>query len=169
MSSPCHHSISRSSLIKLAVVLGGAAVFSFAQAQNDSPLGIVAKAGSTGGGLDVIVKVSDTLKVRGGWAMLQFNGSNNEQGADYHWSADITAWNLLVDWHVADNGFRLTSGIYMPNFKLTENAAYISDVRVGPSTYKSMQLGTMRNEFVWNEPSPYLGLGYDGFNSTKNV
>ena len=160
--------VERSSALKSVLILGCAAAVSFAHAKNDSAIGVVAKAGSAGGGLDLILKVSETLKVRAGWSMLQFTGSDNEQGADYHWSADIAAWNALIDWHAAGNGFRLTGGVYAPNFKLAENAAYNSDVRVGPQTYKNMQLGTLRNEFVWNKPSPYLGLGYDGFNSTPN-
>lgn len=131
-------------------------------------MGVAAKVGSAGAGVDFIVPVNDKFKVRLGYSGYNFSGSDTRQSVNYDYSAKIGGWNLLGDWHPTGGGFRLSGGLYSPNYDLSGNAKMAGGtVTVNGVTYNSTDLGSLSMSAKWNKVSPYIGIGYDGFNSTK--
>lgn len=135
-----------------------------------SNMGMSAKVGTAGAGVDFTFPVNDKFKVRAGYSTYDYSDTVTKENITYDGKLKIGGWNLLGDWHPAGNGFRFTGGIYSPEHAITGNARYTGGgtIDLNGVTYNAADLANLNMSSKWNKVSPYLGLGYDGFNSTKS-
>lgn len=132
-------------------------------------MGVSAKVGTAGGGVDFTFPVNDKFKVRAGYSQYNYSDTVTKENITYDGKLKLGGWNLLGDWHPNGGGFRLTGGIYSPDHAITGNARYTGagTIDLNGVTYSAADVANLSMSSKWNKVSPYLGLGYDGFNSTK--
>ncbi len=135
-----------------------------------SNMGVSAKVGTAGGGVDFTFPVSEKFKVRAGYSQYNYSDTVTKENITYDGKLKLGGWNLLGDWHPSGGGFRLTGGIYSPDHAISGNARYTGagTIDLNGVTYNAADVGNLSMSSKWNKVSPYLGLGYDGFNSTKS-
>lgn len=135
-----------------------------------SNMGVSAKVGTAGGGVDLTFPVSNTFKVRAGYSGYNYTDTVTKEGITYDGKLEVGGWSLLGDWHPSGGGFRFTGGIYSPKHAITGNAQATSGtITLDGTTYNiGSDIAGASMSSKWDKVSPYLGLGYDGFNSTKS-
>jgi len=130
---------------------------------------IEARAGTLGLGVDASYKVNDSLALRGGPNVLQFDHSDTIDGIDYDAEVDFLNVGALVDWHPFKSGFRVTGGAFFGGNSVDLVATPIGPVTVGNTTFSAADVGRIDSEIEWNDVSPYLGIGYsNAFHSESN-
>lgn len=146
----------------------------FAHAERTSGMlpdvGVSAKAGTAGLGVDFIAAINDNFKVRAGYSTYEYNTNHTEEDIDYDAKLRLAGFSLLADYHPWAGGFRVTAGGYSPKHRISGVAKYsgaASTVTVNGRDYSSSDLQNLNLDAKWKGFRPYLGLGYDGFNKTK--
>ncbi len=144
-------------------------------------IGLGAKAGTLGAGLDLSVGVTPKLNLRGGFNRFDFNytGSiNNEtssQGAsvsssaDYSTTFEFNSIAMLLDYHPFASGFRLTAGAMLNNNEL-RGTAVAGDQTIEIGNYTSTQGADLQADvsITFPKTAPYLGIGYDSSRYSKS-
>lgn len=164
----------KKTVLSIAAVCMISAV-SMAHANSDSPsvfdnIGVSAKIGTTGPGVDLAFPVNDSFKVRAGYSQYKYSDTVTKENITYDGELKVGGWNILGDWHPSNGGFRVTGGIYSPDHSIGGSARYTGGgtIDLNGVTYSASDLASLKMSSKWNKVSPYLGLGYDGFNSSKN-
>lgn len=154
-------------LTPLALVLIASLATPIATAQTPAPLqgiGINAKAGLAGFGLDVSKPINEYTKVRAGYSTFTHSRSYTQDDLTFDADLRLGGWNLLGDLHPWKNGFRVTGGLYGPSHKLSGTGKYNGPTRsitLNGHTYTSDQVGNVDVSAKWSGVRPYLGVGYD--------
>jgi hypothetical protein len=139
----------------LAGGLGGAA-------QADAlGLGVAAKLGTAGYGVEIGFRFNDYLAVRGGVNRGSYDYSETDAGVDYDYTFDFDNYPLLLDWHVFGGDFRLTGGVFSNSNKVTGRATGALDI--GGAVYNT----TATSEVTFQKSSPYVGLGWAALPSAQ--
>ena len=135
-----------------------------------SPIGISAKAGTMGLGIDLTYSINDYFKLRGGYSQMEFNRNFTSNGSQFNGKLKLGGWDLLLDAHPFANGFRLSAGAYIPStqFNLTGTPTGAGSYTINGNTYSSSQVSSLDGSAKYSGVKPYLGLGYDTFNSANN-
>ncbi len=139
------------------------------QAQNfgDGQMGLgvgVSTLGVTG---DLSYQLDPTLTVRmlAGAASISRSGTLDEDNttADYRATLRIGGIGPVVDYHPFENGWRLSGGALLSNYRVT--ARFTGDIEIGddnPTTYEDADVrARLRTK---NSVMPKLALGYSGSN-----
>lgn len=144
----------------------GASNATFAQ-ESASPFGISAKAGDMGAGIDLTYGINEYFKLRGGYSQMDFSRNFTSNGSQFNGSLKLGGWDLLVDAHPFANGFRITAGGYIPTTQLglTGVTTGAGTYTINGNTYSASQINSVNGNAKYSGVKPYLGLGYDGFNS----
>lgn len=128
------------------------------------------KAGTAGAGIDLTKSFSNTFKLRAGYSTYEYSTDLTEEDAEYDADLRLGGFNLLADYHPWAGGFRLTAGGYGVKHRVSGIAKYTgsaSTVTINDREYSSSELENLTLDAKWKGFRPYLGLGYDGFNSSK--
>lgn len=135
-----------------------------------SPFGISAKAGTMGLGLDLTYSINDYFKLRGGYSQMEFNRNFTSNGSQFNGKLKLGGWDLLVDAHPFANGFRVTGGAYIPSSQLSLTGAPTGagSYTINGNSYSTSQVNSLDGSAKYSGVKPYLGLGYDTFNSANN-
>jgi len=144
-------------------------VGALAAQESASDFGVTLKGGTAGLGFDVIKAVDDKLKARVGYSAYTYKTTRSEADITYDAKLYLSGFNLLADYHPAAGGFRISAGIYIPRHKINGDGEYNragSTIKINGHNYSSSDLGNVTAEAKWGGIRPYLGIGYDGFNST---
>ena len=123
-------------------------------------LGLTAKIGTLGYGLEATTSFTETINARLGYQAFTYSTDidfdtdvgTSQMDADL----DMSNVSLLLDWHAFNGGFRFSGGILSNDNKLTGTAPE-DNYNIGDGNY-SVGLDT-RVEFE-NSPAPYLGIGW---------
>lgn len=152
----------------LAAIIGASGAI-YAQ-EAATPFGISAKAGTMGLGLDLTYSINDYFKLRGGYSQMDFNRNFTSNGSQFNGKLKLGGWDLLVDAHPFANGFRISAGAYIPSTQLSLTGAPTGagSYTINGNTYSTSQVNSFDGSAKYSGVKPYLGLGYDGFNSATN-
>jgi hypothetical protein len=135
-----------------------------------SGFGVSLKAGTAGFGVDLTQSLGDKFKLRAGYSTYEYSAELTEEDVDYDAELGLGGFNLLADYHPWAGGFRVTVGGYSPKHEIKGTARYTgpeSTVNVNGRDYSTSELENLAMDAKWKGFRPYLGLGYDGFNSSK--
>ena len=169
-------------LIKRALPLAIASGFALSAGSAMAiDIGLGAKAGTQGYGLDLSAGVTPKLNVRGGFTQFSFNydgelekdtsagGASINNKANYSTTFDFNTVALLVDYHPFASGFRLTTGAMLNNSEL-HGVAVAGDQTIEIGNYTSTQGADLRADVTITFPktAPYLGIGYDSSRYSKS-
>jgi hypothetical protein len=135
-----------------------------------TPFGISAKAGDMGAGIDLTYGINEYFKLRGGYSQMDFSRNFTSNGSQFNGKLKLGGWDLLVDAHPFANGFRITAGGYIPTTQLglTGATTGAGSYTINGNTYSTSQVNSFDGSAKYSGVKPYLGLGYDGFNSATN-
>ncbi len=144
-------------------------------------IGLGAKAGTLGAGLDLSVGVTPKLALRGGFSQFDFNyadsiesetssqGASVSSTADYTTTFEFNTLAMLLDYHPFASGFRLTAGAMLNNNEL-RGTAVAGDQTIEIGNYTSTQGADLQADvsITFPKTAPYLGIGYDSSRYSKS-
>ncbi len=144
-------------------------------------IGIGAKAGTLGAGLDLTVGVTEKINLRGGFNQFSFdyndsiesstssNGASVTSTADYSTTLEFNTIAMLIDYHPFQSGFRLTAGAMLNNSEL-RGTAIAGDQTIEIGNYTSTQGADLQADvsITFPKTAPYLGIGYDSSRYSKS-
>ena len=138
----------------VAVALSLAA--GFAQAERTSGMlpdvGVSAKVGTAGLGVDFTAAINDNFKVRAGYSSYEYSTNHTEENIDYDAKLRLAGFSLLADYHPWAGGFRVTAGGYAPKHRIGGAAKYTgptSTVTVNGNDYSSTDLQDLTLDAKW--------------------
>jgi hypothetical protein len=161
--------------VVLAIALSSLTCFVFAQSYtingptNASDYGLNLRLGTTGVGFDATKTFGSDFKVRLGYSGLNYKRNFDSTDNTFVGKLKLGGADLLADYHPFSSGFRVTGGLYAPNYKFIGVAAstQTGTVKLNGNTYTSAQVSSVSGQASWSGVKPYLGVGYDGFNATR--
>ena len=151
--------------MKIKCVVGGACML-LACSQGvmaaSGDVGIGAKAGTLGAGVEVIFGLQDDLNLRGGINYIKFDFDSTISRVDYTMEPEFKNMTVLLDWHPFSDAFRLTGG-----FSLNDNTVNL-DGSVSraliPSQYSQYayltDMVSVQGSVEFNGFAPYAGIGW---------
>jgi hypothetical protein len=141
-------------------LLAGASLAAASFACAESGIGI--RAGSMGIGVDVDFTLAKKLTGRVGYNYFKRDTTLDDTGVHYNTSIKINSLSGLLDWHVADNGFRLTAGLVSAGPKVAAvGTPSGGSYAIGNGTYSASQIGSVGGELkIGKSVAPYFGVGY---------
>lgn len=145
--------------LALSLLAGASmAVSPFALAES----GVGLRVGSMGIGVDVDFTLAKKLNGRIGYNFFNHDTTLDDTGVHYNTSIKISSLSGLLDWHVADNGFRLTAGVVSAGPKVEAVGTPSSGTyALGNGSYSAAQIGSVGGELkIGKSAAPYLGIGY---------
>jgi hypothetical protein len=160
--------------LSIALLTTTSLVFGQANTTNSSvgasDYGLNLKVGTNGFGFDVTKSFNSDFKVRLGYSALNYKRTIDSADNTFDGKLKLGGVDLLADYHPFSSGFRFTGGIYAPNYKFDGVAAstQTGTVKLNGNTYTSAQVSSVSGGASWSGVKPYLGIGYDGFNSTRD-
>lgn len=126
----------------------------------ESGVALGAKIGTVGLGGELSVYTLPRLNLRGGFYLVQGNVHGVINDVDYDFDIGLRHEALLLDWHCAANGFRLTGGAVFNQNVLDLEATPNKDVTIGDTRYPAGTLGRLYGTLEFDPVGPYLGVGY---------
>lgn len=120
-------------------------------------VGITAKVGTLGGGLEATVGASDYLGFRFGMNMMSAGPSLNRDEGTINTDLDWLSYGILADLHVFGGGFRITGGGLINKNKFKMTADLTKSVELNGQQY---YLNSLEGQVTFSELAPYLGIGY---------
>ncbi len=119
------------------------------------------KGGTPGLGAEVTVGLLSKLNFRTGYNAFNYDGNTTESDIDYNYKLKLKSIPLLLDYHPFDNGFRVTSGIFINNNEVTAVAEPNGlTIDIGGTTYDVTDIGTLDAKIDFRTTAPYLGIGW---------
>jgi hypothetical protein len=141
-------------------------------------LGVTARVGTLGLGVDVAKSFSPQFSSRLGFNFGSVNTSRTESGVSYD-KLNLSSVQLLGDYHPFGGGFRITGGLLSQSnkFAVTGKPDGNGTYTIDNTTYTAAQVGSLTGEYQYgNSIAPYLGIGFGqpanegfGFNADLGV
>ena len=125
-------------------------------------VGIGAKAGTLGAGLEMTFALQDDLALRGGINYIKFDFDSTISEIDYTMEPEFTNLTMLLDWHPFSGAFRLTGGFSLNDNKVNLDGTVSRDAI--PSQYSQYAYLTdlvhIQGSVDFNSFAPYAGIGW---------
>ena len=143
-------------------LLGLALCGLFATASQAGEVGVYVNGGTTGFGLGLSGKISESLGGRLGFDTFSKTISKNDNNGNYNGDLKLQTISLLGDWYPFEGAFRATLGLVANGNKATLTAVPNAS---GQFTFKGQQfsssyVGSYSGELKFNSTAPYLGIGW---------
>lgn len=120
-------------------------------------VGLTAKIGTLGGGLEATVGASDYLGFRFGVNMMNLGPSLTRDEGTIHTDLEWLSYGALVDIHPFGGGFRISGGGLINKNKFKMNADLTKSVEMNGQNY---DLDSLDGQVTFSELAPYAGIGY---------
>lgn len=122
------------------------------------------KAGTLGVQGDLTVPFSKYVAGRVSLGYLAYTYSVNVDHVDYDFDINMPSAALLLDWHPAGGGFRVSGGVIMNPHDFSAKASTEPGrlYKIGDHYYPGSTLGNLEADADFNKAAPYLGIGYNG-------
>lgn len=127
------------------------------------PLGVSAKAGTLGFGVEADFALSEKLSVRGQFNSFDYDYTTDEDDIEYDGQLELSSYGVLLDWHPMGGAFRLSLGGYINNNELTGTATGAGEYDIGDETYVVLPGDNLRLSTsieLGENFAPYAGLGW---------
>lgn len=124
--------------------------------------GVGVRAGTTGIGADVGVRLMPTLSARLGYSGLSYSTDVDVTDIDYDADLKLSNLSLLLDFSPLPGPFRITGGFVFNDNKIDvtgrpSNGTY----RINGVTYPAAAVGSLDGTVkAGNRAAPYVGIGY---------
>jgi len=138
-----------------------------APAAQAGEFGVGLAVGTTGGTVEAKYTPVKNLALRGNFNFLEFNTDQDYDGINYDGDFNLTTLGGFLDVAPFGNAFVLSGGAYFGDKTLDFNATPSSPVQIGGQTFTPEEVGTLTGDGKLNTVSPYFGLGYDSFMTSK--
>lgn len=122
---------------------------------------------TVGGGANVAYKFNDFFKLRSTINYFQFNKSINGSDFNTDGKLQLLTVGLLGDFHLFQNGLRLTGGLVYNDNRVKIKSAAIRDVTIHGRTYTAQEIGEVHGSLDFRPVAPYVGIGYDSGHNDK--
>ncbi len=142
-------------------------------------LGVTARVGTLGLGVDVAKSFGPQFSSRLGFNFGNVNSSRTESGVSYDAKLNLSSIQLLGDYHPFGGSFRITGGLLSQSnkFGVTGKPDANGTYTIDNNTYTAAQVGNLTGEYQYgNSIAPYLGIGFGqpasegfGFNADLGV
>ena len=132
----------------------------FSSMSNAEGIGVGAKIGLLGFGVDVTKSFTPMINGRIAFNTFSFDASGTESDIDYDADLNLQTAGVLVDWHPFSGGFRTTAGVYINNNELEMTAKSAVSYDIGGTTYTPAEIGNFGGTVDFNNTAPYLGIGW---------
>ena len=104
---------------------------------------LAARAGTTGLGAELTVRLSDSFNLRLGAGGFGYDYDRSLSGIDYDLQLDLKAGTAAVDWHPGGAAFRLSGGVMLHGNELTGLATLKESATIGDHSYEPDQVGSL--------------------------
>ena len=142
-------------------------------------IGVTARVGTLGLGLDVTKSFTSQLDARLGFNFGSFKTTRTDSGISYDANLNLSSFQLLGDYYPFGGGFRVTGGLLSQGnkFAVTSKADGTGNYNINGNQIPVAQVGTLTGEYKYpNSIAPYLGIGFGrpstegfGFNADLGV
>lgn len=118
--------------------------------------------GTTGLGLHGSFPIAQRLNARIGGNFLNYSRSGSTTDANYQFEMALRTADLLLDFHPAASGFRVTTGVVLNGNKVqaagrpSASGTYTFNGR----TYSAAEVGAVEGSVDFRRVAPYLGIGW---------
>jgi hypothetical protein len=138
----------------LAAVLAGVCLCGVAGA---SPLAVTAKVGTLGYGGDVTVNLGPWFNVRAGYNTMSYEDETTLDEAEVEGRLDWQTIPLLLDWHPARSGFRISAGAVLNDNEITLSATPTQRIELDGREYR---IDRLDGSITFDQVAWYFGIGY---------
>lgn len=118
-------------------------------------------------GANVGYKFNESFKVRGVVNYFQFTKKFSDDELSLSAKFRLFTIGLLGDWHVMQNGFRITGGLVYNGNRLNLKGTPSRNLTVNGRTYTPAEIGEANATFDFRKIAPYIGIGYDSCHASK--
>ena len=143
-------------------------------------LGVTARVGTLGIGLDVAKSLSPQFDARLGFNFGNVGFNRTDSGINYDSQLNLSSVQLFGDYYLfGGNSFRITGGLVAQNnrFAVTGKPSGTGNFTIDNQSFAASQVGNLTGEFKYaNSIAPYLGIGLGrasnegfGFNAELGV
>lgn len=152
-----------------ALCTGLAATSLSAHAYEGMGLGVGAKVGTLGYGLELSKGITDYVNVRAGFNTYSYSTSKSESDVDYDLDADWRTTGLMLDVHPLAGSFRLTLGYVSNGNKITMKARpSAATYDIGGTTYNSADVASLTGKVTFGN-GLFYGLGWGNAGDGKGL
>ena len=141
-------------------------------------IGVTARIGTLGLGLDVTKSITPQIDARLGFNFGSAKSTRTDSGISYDANLNLSSFQLLGDYYPFGGGFRVTGGLLSQSNKFSvtskaDNGTY----NINGNQFNVADMGTITGEYKYaNSIAPYLGIGFGrqstegfGFNADLGV
>jgi hypothetical protein len=143
-------------------------------------VGVTARVGTLGIGLDVAKSLSPQFDARLGVNFGNVGINRTDSGINYDSQLNLSSVQLFGDYYLfGGNSFRITGGLVAQNnrFSVTSKPSGSGTYTIDNQSFSASQVGNLTGEFKYaNSIAPYLGIGFGrasnegfGFNAELGV
>jgi hypothetical protein len=118
--------------------------------------GATAKVGTTGLGADLTLGINDHLSLRGGISGFTYDDTVELDDAEVDGSIDMLIFPVLIDWHPAGTGFRISAGAVFNESEFSLSA----DDKVLTLSDIDFPVDTLTGSIETDDLTYYFGIGY---------
>lgn len=120
-----------------------------------------------GFGANIGYGINESFKIRGVVNYLQHSRKIKDDSLALKGTLKMFTAGVLADWHVMQNGFRLTGGLLYNANRLNMHGTPSKNVTVNGRTYTPAEIGEVTGSLKFRPIAPYLGIGYDSGHKDK--
>lgn len=130
-------------------------------ASADSSLGIGAKVGTLGLGLEATWRPVPFVDVRIGANSYDYGYDGAQAGLAYNGTLSLDTVYATGNFHFPVSPFRLTLGMFSNGNEIQLSSVDLGTFDIGGTTYTSADVGQLTNVVSFKGSAPYVGIGFD--------
>lgn len=123
-------------------------------------VGVTAKVGTLGSGLELAKDLGVDFNARLGFGALSHEFSETVEGVDFDVEATLRNAALLLDWHPVRSSFRVTSGLFYNGNSVEAKGISDTAFNLDGVDFQVDEVGELAAEVEFNTVAPYLGIGW---------
>lgn len=120
------------------------------------------RASTLGAGVEVILRPTRALAVRGSGNLLSFTRDEEVEGIDYALSPRLRSLGASVDLYPFGSVLYLSGGLVLNDNSASAVAVIGQTITIGNRTYTNTEIQELRGDLEWERAlAPYAGLGLE--------
>jgi hypothetical protein len=142
---------------KFTIIGVAAAVLLAAGSVRAGTLGAGLRIGTLGGGGDLTVNLGSKLNFRAGAGFFSYDDTVELDEATVDGELNLQTIPLLLDWHPAASGFRVSGGVVLNENEVDMSATPGDELNLQDRDFVVQGLD---GRLTFDDVAPYLGIGY---------
>lgn len=123
-------------------------------------VGIAARAGTQGWGVEGAVGFTKFFSLRGGFYDATISENVEEGGIDYDGDLNLGGYGLFADFFPFRGGFHITGGLMSNENSIDIVATPTQPQEIGNMVYQPAEIGQLIGAVKFDDEVPYLGVGW---------